>query len=153
MIIDAWAQHSTLRHLQDPIFESLRRWTGDVTPSTEQPVEVTIAKMNEAGVSRALISAWVAPGKVMISNDEVAGFVEQYPDRLVGIGSVDISKPVQAVTEVRRCVNELVSCPVNSHDFRAFRNRRSKARSAGNTGCIAKGRNAAATVSEGKRSF
>ena len=107
MIIDAWAQHSTLRHLQDPIFASLRRWTGETTPSTEQPVGVTIAKMNEAGVSKALISAWVAPGNVMISNDEVAGFVSQYPDRLIGIGSVDISKPIQAVREIRRCVNEL----------------------------------------------
>ncbi len=28
MIIDAWAQHPTLRHLQDPMFASLRRWTG-----------------------------------------------------------------------------------------------------------------------------
>ena len=25
VIIDAWAQHPTLRHLRDPIFESLRR--------------------------------------------------------------------------------------------------------------------------------
>ena len=27
MIIDAWAQHPTLRHLNHPMFESLRRWT------------------------------------------------------------------------------------------------------------------------------
>ena len=107
MIIDAWAQHSTLRHSQDPIFDSLRRWTGEAAPASEQPVEVTIASMDEAGVSKALISAWVAPRNIMISNDEVADFVSQYPDRLVGIGSVDISKPVQAVAEVRRCVNEL----------------------------------------------
>ena len=43
----------------------------------------------------------------MISNDEVAGFVEEYPDRLIGVGSVDISKPMQAVREIRRCVEEL----------------------------------------------
>jgi len=43
----------------------------------------------------------------MISNDEVAGFVAQYPERLVGVGSVDISKPMQAVREVKRCVEEL----------------------------------------------
>ena len=43
----------------------------------------------------------------MISNDEVAHFVAEYPDRLVGIGSVDISKPMQAVAEIRRCVEEL----------------------------------------------
>ncbi|RZV56429.1 MAG: amidohydrolase, partial [Pseudomonadales bacterium] len=56
---------------------------------------------------RSLISAWVAPRNVMISNDEVAGFVAQAPERLIGVGSVDISKPMDAVREIRRCVIEL----------------------------------------------
>jgi predicted TIM-barrel fold metal-dependent hydrolase len=43
----------------------------------------------------------------MISNDEVGQFVSEYPDRLIGVGSVDISKPMQAVVEIKRCVNEL----------------------------------------------
>jgi uncharacterized protein len=43
----------------------------------------------------------------MISNDEVAGFVAEAPDRLVGVGSVDISKPMDAVREIRRCVDTL----------------------------------------------
>ncbi|MEM6626555.1 MAG: amidohydrolase family protein, partial [Pseudomonadota bacterium] len=43
----------------------------------------------------------------LITNDEVACFVELYPDRLVGVGSVDISQPMQAVREIRRCVEEL----------------------------------------------
>jgi predicted TIM-barrel fold metal-dependent hydrolase len=106
-IIDAWAQHPTLRHLSDPIFASLRRWTRADVPSAEIPVAFTIAAMDEAGVGRSLISAWVAPRNVMISNDEVAGFVAEAPDRLIGVGSVDISKPMAAVREVRRCVNEL----------------------------------------------
>ena len=106
-IIDAWAQHPTLRHLSDPIFDSLRRWTKAKVPTEELPVELTIAAMDEAGVSRSLISAWVAPHKEMISNDEVASFVAQAPDRLIGVGSVDISKPMTAVREVRRCVEEL----------------------------------------------
>lgn len=33
----------------------------------------------------------------------MAAFVAEYPDRLVGVGSVDISKPMQAVKEIRRC--------------------------------------------------
>lgn len=107
MIIDAWAQHPTLRHAADPIFDSLRRWAKVATPTTEVPVAATIAAMDQGGVSKALICAWVAPNKVMISNDEVAGFVAQASDRLVGIGSVDISKPMAAVREVRRCVQEL----------------------------------------------
>jgi len=106
-IIDAWAQHPTLRHITDPIFESLRRWTRSEAPTEEPPVAQTTALMDAAGVGRALISAWVAPRNVMISNDEVASFVAQAPERLIGVGSVDIAKPMAAVHEIRRCVNEL----------------------------------------------
>lgn len=63
--------------------------------------------MDEANVSRSLISAWVAPRNVMISNDEVFEFVNAYPDRLAGVGSVDITKPMDAVAEIKRCKNEL----------------------------------------------
>lgn len=107
MIIDAWAQHPTLRHSQDPMFDSLRRWNREDTPSEELPVSSTIKNLDDAGVSMALISAWVGPRGTLISNDEVAGFVSEFPDRLAGIGSVDISKPMQAVAEIRRCVDEL----------------------------------------------
>lgn len=107
MIIDAWAQHPTLRHSQDPIFDSLRRWTKSKAEAAPLPVSATIAAMDQGGVAKSLLSAWVAPRNVMISNDEVAGFVAQAPDRLVGVGSVDISKPMAAVHEIRRCVNEL----------------------------------------------
>lgn len=107
MIIDAWAQHPTLRHTQDPIFDSLRRWTKASIPTEPLPVSATVAAMDLAGVTRSLICSWVAPRNVMISNDEVAGFVEQAPQRLIGVGSVDISKPMSAVREIRRCVLEL----------------------------------------------
>ena len=43
----------------------------------------------------------------MISNDEVAGFVAESKGRFIGVGSVDISKPMAAVREIRRCVQEL----------------------------------------------
>ena len=107
MIIDAWGQHPTLRHSQDPIFDSLRRWTKTEAPTEQLPVSVTIAMMDQADIDRMLISAWVAPRNVMISNDEVAGFVTEAPERLVGVGSVDISRPMDAVREIRRCVREL----------------------------------------------
>ena len=106
-IIDAWAQHPTLRHIADPMFASLRRWNKQPVPTQEIPVELTLAAMAQANVSRSLISAWEAPGKSMISNDEVAQFVAVAPERLVGVGSVDISKPMVAVREVRRCIQEL----------------------------------------------
>ncbi len=107
LIIDAWAQHPTLRQMQDPMFDSLLRWGKTSAPTQELPVAATIAAMDQAGISRSLISAWYAPQRAMISNDEVAGFVAQAPDRLIGVGSVDISKPMAAVREVRRCIEEL----------------------------------------------
>jgi hypothetical protein len=42
MIIDAWAQHPTLRHIQDPIFDSLRRWTKTPAPTQAVPVSVPV---------------------------------------------------------------------------------------------------------------
>lgn len=105
-VIDAWGQHPTLRHMADPMFDSLRRWTKQPVPTAELPVAATIASMDQAGVDRMLISAWEAPGRTLISNAEVADFVSQAPDRLTGVGSVNIARPMDAVREVRRCVNE-----------------------------------------------
>lgn len=107
MIIDAWGQHPTKRHSHDPIFDSLRRWTKTKAPENQLPVSATIDVMDAGNVDKMLISAWVAPKNVMISNDEVAEFVSEAPDRLIGVGSVDISKPMEAVREIRRCVTEL----------------------------------------------
>ena len=114
MIIDAWAQHPTARQLTHPMFDSLRRWTrADASPlatpdpAAQWPVSVTLAAMDEGGVRLSLISAWEGPRGPLISNDEVATFVREAPERLVGVGSVDISRPREAVREVRRCVREL----------------------------------------------
>ena len=115
MIVDARARPPTLRHMRDPIFDSLRRWNREAAPTGEVPVAATVRAMDEAGVAKALISAWVAPRNVMIPNDEVAGFVGAHPDRLVGIGSVDISRPMRAIAEIRRCVEEFG--PIQVADF------------------------------------
>ncbi|MCG8505811.1 MAG: amidohydrolase family protein [Sphingomonadales bacterium] len=106
-IIDAWIQHPTRRLANHPMFASLNRWTGSGGREAEIPVETTLAALDAAGVSKALVSAWTGPGGDLISNDEVAGFVAEAPDRLFGVGSVDISRPMAAVAEVRRCVEDL----------------------------------------------
>jgi uncharacterized protein len=114
MIIDAWAQHPTRRHLADPMFDSLRRWTrGEATSRApagaadqggDWPLSVTLASMDEAGITRSLVSAWEGPRGPLISNDEVAGFVSDAPERLVGVGSVDISRPRE------RCARSVAAC-------------------------------------------
>jgi uncharacterized protein len=108
MIIDAWAQHPTARHLNQPMFESLRRWThAGQDAASEWPVARTVESMDEAGITTSLISAWEGPQGPLISNDEVAAFVGEAPERLVGVGSVNIRRPMDAVHEIRRCVREL----------------------------------------------
>ena len=105
-IVDAWMQHPTPRFLEQPFFESLRRWTRqDTIPDV--PLSMTIGAMDEAGVGLGLVAAWWGPQGALIDNDEVASFVRQYPDRLVGVASVNLSRPMDAVRELRRCVREL----------------------------------------------
>ena len=106
MIIDAWMQHPTERFMAQPWLASLKRWTGNDFAGA-WPLEATIAAMDEGGVSKGLISAWTGPTGDLVSNDEVAGWAEDSGGRLIGVGSVDISRPMEAVREVRRCVREL----------------------------------------------
>ncbi len=106
-IIDAWMQHPTSAFLSHEMFASLRRWMRlDVVPD-EIPLELTMAALDAGGVQRALTSAWWGPEGPLLSNDEVAQTVRSQPDRLVGVGSVNLYKPMDAVRELRRCVKEL----------------------------------------------
>jgi uncharacterized protein len=104
--IDAWLQHPAKAFIGNPIFESLRRWMGIGDQAPDIPLEFTIAAMDSAGIEKALICAWYGPQGPLISNEEVAGWVAQYPDRFIGIASVNLYRPMEAVRELRRCVRE-----------------------------------------------
>ena len=107
MIIDAWMQHPTLRFQRHEMFEPFRRWAGLEVPAEALPLETTLAAMDAAGVSRGVLCAWHGPEGALISNDEVAAAIAAHKDRFVGLASVDLRSPVQAVRELRRCVREL----------------------------------------------
>ena len=100
-------QHPTRRFLDQEIFESLRRWTGEELLREELPIDLTIAAMDQADVTFGLLSAWHSPAGVLIGNDQVHSWVTEHPDRFAGVAAVDLSKPMQAVRELRRCVTEL----------------------------------------------
>lgn len=106
-VIDAWIQHPTPDFIGHEMFASLRRWMGLTEIPEAVPVELTIGALDAAGVSRAVVSAWWGPEGALIDNDEVAGFVRAHPDRFVGVASVDLARPMNAVRELRRCVREL----------------------------------------------
>jgi predicted TIM-barrel fold metal-dependent hydrolase len=105
-IIDAWIQHPSREFMQLEMFDSLRRWQRMAEVPEKFPVEATIAAMDTCGVTQALVSAWYGPHGPLLSNDFVADCVAKFPDRLVGICSVNLSKPMDAVRDLRRCVKE-----------------------------------------------
>ena len=106
-VVDVWMQHPTARFLTHPMFESLRRWSGGALGTDETPLAATIAAMDAGGVRLGLAAAWWGPDGPLIANDDVAAWVRSHPDRLVGVASVDLHRPLAAVRELRRCVREL----------------------------------------------
>src|SRR5258708_2319572 len=106
-IIDVWMQHPTRRHLADEMFASLRRWTAKTPwPSVITP-EMTIATMDQGGVAVGLFAAWCGPHGWMISHEEVAAISKAYAERIVGVASANLAKPMEAVRELRHAIKEL----------------------------------------------
>ncbi|GJO47511.1 amidohydrolase [Mycobacterium liflandii] len=102
MTIDAWMQHPTQRFLRSDMLASLRRWTDSSIPEAQIPIEATIASMDAADVEFGLLSAWRGPnGQDLVSNDEVAGWVDLHPQRFAGLAAVDLDRPMVAVRELR----------------------------------------------------
>lgn len=109
MIVDAWIQHPNAAFLRHPMFASLWRWRG-IDPSTLPEViepAFTLNALDAAKVDKAIVSAWWGPQGPLLSNDEVAALVKAHPERLVGIASVDLLRPMEAVRELRRAVKVL----------------------------------------------
>jgi len=60
-IVDVWMQHPTPKHINQPIFDSLRRWTGQGKLTGDVPVEFTIGARDEAAVQLGIIGAQWGP--------------------------------------------------------------------------------------------
>jgi uncharacterized protein len=106
-VIDVWAQHPSPAFLRDDMFASLRRWMKIEVVPDSIPLQFTTGAMRGAGIDKALLSAWWGPQGELLGNDEVAGHVAKHPDLLAGVASVDLSRPMDAVRELRRCVKQL----------------------------------------------
>ncbi len=106
-IIDAWARPvlkaGFLRGIGRLFQESGSAHLLNRDLSAEQLVQL----MDRASVDRVMLCAWHRPGKWVISNDTIATFVQQFPERFVGVAAVNLEKPVEAVHELERAVKEL----------------------------------------------
>lgn len=103
--IDVWAQVTTERMAQAPWLEPLLRWTGQGGDTPLPSVSSTVEAMDAADVETSLISAWHGPQGSLISNEEVSEQIDQAPDRLKGLATVDLTKPMESVREIRRWVD------------------------------------------------
>jgi len=106
-VIDAWVQHPSSAFIAHDMFASLRRWMGLTEIPDRIDPQLTLGALEYAGVDHALVTAWWGPTGELLSNDEVAAVVQLAPERLSGIGSVDLKRPMAAVREVRRCIEDL----------------------------------------------
>jgi predicted TIM-barrel fold metal-dependent hydrolase len=63
--------------------------------------------MDEAGIERLCVCGWHGPSGALISNDQVASLVRRHPTRFVGIASVNLRRPMDALAELERAVSML----------------------------------------------
>lgn len=103
--IDVWAQITTERMAQAPWLETLLRWTNQTGEPLVPSTETTMAAMDAANIDISLLSAWHGPQGSLISNEEVDAHINTAPDRFRGLATVDITKPMQAVRDIRKWVD------------------------------------------------
>ncbi|MEK1908711.1 MAG: amidohydrolase family protein [Pseudomonas chlororaphis] len=107
--IDAWAQPANGRARQLlPEVARLFEKSGSAH-LLDQPlsIEQTVELMDQAGVEKLMLAAWCRPERWVFSNDEIAAFTRAYPERFVGVATVDLSQPMAALAELERAVGEL----------------------------------------------
>jgi uncharacterized protein len=104
--IDAWAQPA-YPGLRDTLPEVVRLFeksgSAELLGKGLEPAEL-VDLMDAGGVDKLMLAAWCRPGRWVIPNSEISRHVEAFPDRFVGVGSVDLADPVKAVRELDECV-------------------------------------------------
>ncbi len=103
--IDVWAQQPNQRFMEQPWLDTLLRWTGKREDRRAPAVEQTLEAMDDAGVGIALLSAWHGPSGELIANSEVAETISKAPQRFRGLATVDLTRPMDSVRELRRIVD------------------------------------------------
>jgi len=106
-IIDAWAQPALKDGIVPEAIPLFQQSGSAHLLGQDLSAEQLVQFMDKAGIDRVMLCAWHRPSRWVISNDTVATFVQQFPERFVGVAAVNLEKPVQAVCELERAVKEL----------------------------------------------
>lgn len=108
-IIDAWAQPARRDAFEKlPEVARLFKQSGSshLIENGLTPAQI-VAEMDRAGIQTLMLSAWHRPGVNIYSNDLIAEMIAEFPDRFIGVAAVNLEKPVEAVRELDRAVNQL----------------------------------------------
>lgn len=110
LAIDAWAScipPEAAKHWPDSFRHVFNRYRAPAKIVEGMDIETMLAEMEEAGVEKAVLSAFVYEG-VQVTNEMVAKWVRQYPNKFIGCGTVDPrGKPMKVLDEIKRMVEEL----------------------------------------------
>ncbi len=108
-IIDAWAQPARQDAFEKlpEIVRLLKQSGSSHLLESGLTTKQIIAEMDRAGIQTLMLSAWHRPGTWVFSNDLIAEMIAEFPDRFVGVAAVNLEKPVEAVRELDRAVNQL----------------------------------------------
>ncbi|MCE4057532.1 amidohydrolase family protein [Pseudomonas sp. Au-Pse12] len=107
--IDAWAQpaNGRARALLPEVARLFEKSGSAHWLDQALSIEHTVELMDQAGVEKLMLSAWCRPEGWVFSNDEIAAYTRAFPERFVGVATVDLSRPMAAVAELERAVKEL----------------------------------------------
>lgn len=111
MAIDAWASPctpETTAQWPEEFWHIFRRYGTAERFEKGITIEEMVAEMDEAGVEMAALSAFDYQGVHVISNETVAEFVERYPKRFIGVGTVDPrGRPMDVLRRIEHIVKDL----------------------------------------------
>ncbi len=115
-IIDAWAQPVLKGSLLPEVVQVFEKSGSAHLLGQDLSAAQLVELMDQAGVDRVMLCAWHRPGTWVISNDTIAEFVRQFPQRFVGDVSswVFLSAPRQVIQVLSCLPKRAVRFPIST---------------------------------------
>lgn len=117
MIIDVhchvWEEQYLSEDLRAILVGIAKRLNFDLNLILDAGPERLVSEMDDAGIDKTVILGldyeFLFKGKVSYIeyNNKVAGYVDEYPDRLIGFAGIDPRRGKEAIVELERCIEEL----------------------------------------------
>ncbi|MBY8989771.1 MAG: amidohydrolase [Candidatus Lokiarchaeota archaeon] len=117
MIIDVhchvWEEQYLSEDLRAILVGIAKRLNFDLSLILDAGPERLVSEMDDAGIDKTVILGldyeYLFKGKVSYKeyNNKVAGYINEYPDRLIGFAGIDPRRGKEAIAELERCIEEL----------------------------------------------